>query len=896
MTPAAGTGKRLFLIDGNSLLYRSYYAIRGLANSKGFPTNAIYGFLTTLRKLMGTEKPDYLGIVFDTKGPTLRHQAFKDYKAHRKPMPEDLVVQVPVLKELISALRIPLYESPDYEADDVLASLARIAGGRGIHSIIVTTDKDLLQVVDAETSVYNPSKEIILDEAGVKEFFGVEAARVADVLSLQGDQSDNIPGVPGIGEKTARALIDEFGTLERLLSDTSRIRNPKVREKIEQNLDKLELSRQLVTIERGLDLAFDLNDFAPCEPDAAEAARIFKELEFASLLAEFVKNAPSRPRKYANILDEKELKALAAALKKAGSIAVDTETDSPFPTQARLVGMSFAMTPGEAFYIPLRHEYLGAPAQIPVKRALAILKEVLEDPAVKKTGQNIKYDLIVLRGEGIELRGIETDTMVLSYLLEPNWGKHSLERISLHYLGTAKQPYDRIAGKGRKQVTLDKVDIEAVGPYACLDADLALELGACLQGKVREAGLDGLYRDIERPLIDLLARMEVWGVKVDKQALNDLSDGFGADLGRLEKTIYELAGTEFNINSPQQLADILFRKLNLPATRKTKINKGFSTSIDILQELAPLHPLAKEVLEYRQAAKLKSTYADALPELIDPRTGRIHTCYNQTVASTGRLSSSEPNLQNIPARGELGKRFRRAFIPENGCLFLAADYSQIELRILAHLSEDPALVATFMEDRDIHEETAARVFGANAGLFPDEMRRRAKIINFSIIYGTSAFSLAKELGTSAGEAQQFIDRYYEKYPKVLEYLERQVDEAKKKGLSETLFGRIRQVPELRSPDRNIQQAGRRIALNMPIQGSAADIMKKAMLDVWREMEKRKLKTKMILQVHDELVFEVPENERNAVGTLVHERLEKAYALRVPLKAHLGWGPNWADAK
>ena len=375
-----------------------------------------------------------------------------------------------------------------------------------------------------------------------------------------------------------------------------------------------------------------------------------------------------------------------------------------------------------------------------------------------------------------------------------------------------------------------------------------------------------------------------------------LSDGFGADLSRLEKTIYELAGTEFNINSPQQLADILFRKLNLPATKKTKINKGFSTSIDILQELAPLHPLAKEVLEYRQAAKLKSTYADALPELIDPKTGRIHTCYNQTVASTGRLSSSEPNLQNIPARGELGKRFRRAFIPEKGCLLLAADYSQIELRILAHLSEDPALVATFLEDRDVHEETAARVFGANAGLFPDEMRRRAKIINFSIIYGTSAFSLAKELGTSAGEAQQFIDRYYEKYPKVLEYLERRVDEARKKGFSETIFGRIRQVPELRNPDRNIQQAGRRIALNMPIQGSAADIMKKAMLDVWREMEKRKLKAKMILQVHDELVFEVPEAERNAVGALVHERLEKAFALCVPLKAHLGWGPNWADAK
>jgi DNA polymerase-1 len=896
MTPGAGTGKRLFLIDGNSLLYRSYYAIRSLTNSKGFPTNAIYGFVTSLRKLIGTEKPDYLGIVFDTKGPTLRHQAFKDYKAQRKPMPEDLVVQIPVLKELITALRIPLYESQDYEADDVLASLARIAASRGIHSVIVTTDKDLLQVVDASTSVYNPSKEKTLDEDGVKEFFGVEAGRVADVLSLQGDQSDNIPGVPGIGEKTARTLIAEFGSLENLLTDTSRIRNPRVREKIEQNLETLELSRKLVTIERGLDLAFDLEEFAMSEPDAGEAARIFKDLEFASLLGDFVKNVPGPARKCTTVLDEKELKALAAALKKAGAFAVDTETDCEFPTQARLVGISFAMIPGEAYYVPLRHDYLGVPAQIPVERALAILQPVLEDPKVPKTGQNIKYDLIVLRGEGVELRGVETDTMVLSYLLEPNWGKHGLERIALHYLGTTKQPYESVAGKGRKQVTLDKVDIDAVAPYACLDADLTLELGGILREKVKEAGLEGLYRDIERPLIDLLARMEVWGVKVDTKALKDLSDGFGADLHRLEKTIYGLAGTEFNINSPQQLADILFRKLNLPATKKTKVNRGFSTSIDILQELAPLHPLAREVLEYRQASKLKSTYADALPELIDPKTGRIHTSYNQTVASTGRLSSSDPNLQNIPARGELGKRFRRAFVPEDGCIFLAADYSQIELRILAHLSDDPALVATFTEDRDIHEETAVRVFGETAGLFPDEMRRRAKIINFSIIYGTSAFSLAKELGTSAGEAQQFIDRYYEKYPKVREYLERQVDAAQKKGFSETIFGRIRQVPELRSSDRNIQQAGRRIALNMPIQGSAADIMKKAMLEVWAEMERRKLRTKMILQVHDELVFEVPEDERKAVGALVHERLEKVCALKVPLKAHLGWGANWADAK
>lgn len=888
--------KRLFLIDGNSLLYRSYYAIRQLSNSAGFPTNAIFGFVNTLKKLIEAEKPDYLGIVFDTKGPTVRHLLFKDYKAQRKPMPEDLVVQVPVLKKLIAALRIPLYESETYEADDVLASLARIASGRKVRSVIVTTDKDLLQVIDGMTSVYNPAKEITIDKAGVKGFFGAEASQVADVLSLWGDPSDNIPGVPGIGDKTAKSLIEEFGSLDNLLENLDRVKNPRVREKIEQNRETLEMSRKLVAIEKGLDLKFDLEAFALSEPDAGEAAKIFRELDFTSLLGAFVKPKAAGPKNDKVILDEGELRTLAAALKKAGRFALDTETDSPFPTRARLVGMSFAMKPGEAYYLPLRHEYLGAPPQVPVGRALDILKPILEDPEVLKIGQNIKYDLIVLAREGVELRGIDVDTMVLSYLLEPNWGKHGLEKIALHYLGTTKAPYASVVGKGKKQVTMDRVDIGQAAPYACLDADLTFELGTVLREKVRERKLDRLYGDIERPLIELLARMEIWGVKVDTRALKDLSDGLGTDLRRLEKMIYELAGQEFNINSPQQLSSILFNKLNLPATKKTKVNRSFSTSIDILQELAPLHPLAQYVLEYRQAAKLKSTYADALPLLIDPATGRIHTSYNQTVASTGRLSSSDPNLQNIPARGELGKRFRRAFIPEEADVFLAADYSQIELRILAHLSGDPALVETFLEDRDIHEETAARVFGESANLFKDEMRRRAKIINFSIIYGTSAFSLAKELGTSIGEAQKFIDRYYEKYPKVKEFLEKMVEDARDKGYSETILGRVRQVPELKQTDKVIQQAGRRIALNNPIQGSAADIMKKAMLDVWEEMKKRKLRSKMILQVHDELVFEVPENERENMEEIVRGRLENVCALRVPLKVHLGWGRNWADAK
>jgi DNA polymerase I len=898
MAPPEAKGRRLFLIDGNSLLYRAYYAIQKLATSQGFPTNAIFGFISTLRKIIEAEKPEYLGIVFDTKGPTLRHEAFKDYKAQRKPMPEDLVVQLPVLKKLIAALKIPLYESPGYEADDVLASLARLAAARGLHSVIVTTDKDLLQIVDSSTSVYNPSKEITIDEAGVMAFFGAEASQVADVLALWGDPSDNIPGVPGVGEKTAKSLIQEFGSLDNLLAGIDKIKNPRVRDNIVNNMATLDLSRKLVRIEDGLILDFDVGSFALSEPDAEETTKIFRDLEFTSLIKDFVKAPAERPRDYRMILDAAELESLAAGLKKAGAFALDTETDSPFPTRARLVGISFAMKAGEAFYVPLRHDYLGAPAQIPISRALAILRPVLEDARIKKAGQNIKYDLIVLRREGVELRGIEKDSMVLSYLLEPNWGKHGLERIALHYLGTTKRPYESVAGKGKNQVTMDKVDVASVTPYACQDADLALELGDLLWRKAESANVLGLYSEIELPLIDLLARMEIWGVKVDRHALKVLSDGFAAELRRLERAIYEVAGTEFNINSPKQLGEILFTKLSLPMNRKTKVTRGFSTSVDILQELAPLHPLAQFALEYRQAAKLKSTYADALPELINPETGRIHTSYNQTVASTGRLSSSDPNLQNIPARGELGRRFREAFVPEDGSLLLAADYSQIELRILAHLSNDPALVQTFLDDRDIHGETAARVFGEEeaAGPRKDEARRRAKIINFSIIYGTSAFSLAKELGTSNGEAQAFIDRYYAKYPKVREYLDRIVDETRDKGYSETIFGRIRQVPELRSGDKMIQAAGRRIALNTPIQGSAADVMKKAMLNIGNEIVRRKLQAKMILQVHDELVFEVPEEEKGAVQSLVHRAMEDVCSLRVPLKAHLGWGRNWAAAK
>ena len=808
-------------------------------------------------------------------------------------MPDDLAEQVPKLKEVLDALRIATAEFERYEADDVLATLAVRAAARDIRTVVVTTDKDLLQIIDRTTSVWNPSREMTVDESNVEEVFGAGAAAVVDVLALWGDASDNVPGVPGIGEKTAKSLIREFGTLDNLLGNLDRVKNPRVREKIEQNRAVLELSRRLVTVCRDLDVPLDLDRYAVQAPDEQETVRLFGELEFSSLLPNFLKSSRPSEKTFETVLDEGELRALAARIAAAGEVALDTETDSPAPTRARLVGMSFCLVPGEAYYVPVGHDYLGVPAQIPKKRALEILKPALEDAKVRKTGQNVKYDLIVLEREGVRLAGLDRDTMVLSYLLEPNWGRHGLEKLALHYLREAKTPYEEVAGKGKNGLTMDKVAVERAAPYACQDAALALELGRLLWDKVRERKLDRLYEEIERPLVGLLARMEILGVRVDPAVLKAMSKELEGELKRLEKEIHALAGGAFNINSPRQLAEVLFHKLGLAPARRTRITKGYSTSVDVLEDMAGLHPMIGFVLEYRQMAKLKSTYADALPALIDPATGRIHTSYNQTVASTGRLSSSEPNLQNIPARGPWGTRFRRAFVPDEGHLLLTADYSQIELRVLAHLSGDETLIRTFLEDRDVHEETARLVFGDAAG---EDARHRAKIINFSIIYGTSAFSLARELGTSSGEAQKFIDRYFAERPKVREYLDRVVDEARERGYSETLFGRQRQVPELRVPDRNIQQSGRRIALNNPIQGSAADIIKVAMLRAAGAIDKKKLRTRMILQVHDELVFEVPVKEKAAIEPLVREAMEGVAELRVPLKVRLGFGPNWADAK
>lgn len=888
--------KRLFLIDGHSLLYRAYYAIRHLTNSQGFPTNAIFGFLNMMRKIQETEKPDYLGIVFDAKGPTIRHEIYKEYKANRKPMPEDLAVQIPVLKKILKAMHILTTEHEKYEADDVLGSLAKKAAAKKIHSVLVSTDKDLYQLVNESTTMYNPAKEIHMDKKDVEKKFGVPPSQVVDVLALWGDSSDNIPGVPGVGEKTSKALLRRFHTIENLIANLDQIQKLSLREKIAKNLDLLRVSRQLVTIEQDLDIDLNLEDLSLSDPSYEDLIPLLQELEFSAMLSNLIEKQDKSEREYQAILSAEQLQNLVSRIKKLKCVSLDTETDSPLPTRARLVGMSFSVEPNQAFYLPLGHDYPDAPEQLSKEKAFRILGPVLSDPKIKKIGQNIKYDYIVLRKEGLELEGIDLDTMVLSYLLEPNWGKHNLGKLALSYLQKKSIPYEEIVGKGKNQVTMNAVAVERVVPYACQDADFALALSEQLWPRVKEHKLDGIYRKFDLPLIKVLADMETWGVKIDPDRLKDLSEEIQESLDRLSSRIFEISGEEFNLNSPSQLATVLFEKMGLPSSRKTKITRGYSTSVGVLQDLAQNFPIAQHALEYRQLAKLKSTYADALPLLINPGTGRIHTSYNQTVAATGRLSSSDPNLQNIPARGEWGPRFRQAFIPEKGHLFLSADYSQIELRVLAHLSEDPGLIETFIKDRDIHQETATRVFAGSRDLFPEEQRRRAKIINFSIIYGASAFSLAKELGASNAEAQAFIDLYYEKYPKVKEYLEQSVADALETGVAETLFGRKRQVPELKQKDRSAQQFGRRIALNTPIQGTAADLMKKAMIDIQKAITNQKLGAKMLLQVHDELVFEVPKSEVEKTEALVKERMENVSPMRVPLKVHLGLGANWAEAK
>ena len=900
----------LYLIDGNSYIYRAFYAIKGLSNASGFPTNAIFGFTNMLLKVLREKKPDYFAIVFDSPVPTERHKTYEAYKAHRPGMPDELKLQIQPIKEIINAFNISNIEIEGYEADDVLGTIAKKAEKEGLDVYIITSDKDINQVLSPKIKTYDTMKDKITEEKDVVERFGVEPSRFPEIIALMGDASDNIPGVHGIGEKTAVSLLKEFGSIDNIIQNHSRIKKPKLKEAISENIENIKLSLKLATIDTNVPLEISIEEFKPKEPDRTKLLEFLRKFEFSSLIRLIPEgeNAFSHDAKYIIILDKDTFESAVASIKN--EVAIDTETTSKSPMTAELVGISFSIEPEKAYYIPLAHSYLGAPKQLSKEYVLGKLKMILENPGIKKIGHNIKYDLIVLKNEinppsppfskggmggfsneKIQIKGIAFDTMLASYLLNPNKTNHNLEDVSMTYLSIKKLSFNDITDKGKKNFR--EVSIEDATKYSGEDAAVTLKLKYILETEIEKEGLAKLFCDIEMPLIEVLADIEIAGIKIDLPLMEGFSKELEKELAGIEKRIYFLAGEEFNINSPKQLQEILFEKLGLRTLKKTKT--GFSTDVGVLEELALEHELPKEILEHRTLSKLKNTYVDALPKLVNPHTGRLHTSFNQTVTATGRLSSSDPNLQNIPIRGEWGKRIREAFISENGCLLLSSDYSQIELRVLAHLSQDEGFIEIFRNDGDIHTRTACELFGMTPENITPEIRRRAKAVNFGIVYGISPYGLSQQLGIYPEEAKLYIDTYFMRHSGVKNYIDTKINEATETGYVSTIFQRKRAIPELKSTNKNIRQLGERLAMNTPIQGSAADIIKIAMINIHKRLKKEGLKTKMLLQVHDELLFEAPIEEKDKVKILVKEEMEQAVELLVPIKVDIGVGKNWAEA-
>lgn len=880
----------LYLIDGNSYIYRAFYAIRNLSNSKGFPTNAIYGFTTMLLKVIKDRRPEYLAIAFDEKGPTVRHEEFAEYKAHRKPMPDDLIPQVPRIREMVRAFNIPVLAQTGYEADDIIGTVAKRAVADGYDVVIVSGDKDLLQLVNERVTMYDTMKDKNYTPAEVMERYGVPPHAMTEVMGLMGDASDNIPGVPGIGEKTAISLVKEYGSLERIFAAAETISKPKLRESILANIELARLSRRLATVITDLPVEVDYAHFLMGESDADALIRLFKEFEFSSLLKEVAIAASTEEANYRTVDTWEEFDALLDILAGSPRFAVDTETTGKDPMRADLVGLSFSTDAGIGWYIPLGHNYEGCPAQLSREIVLERLRPVLESPDKEKVGQNIKYDFIVLKRAGIDLAGIAFDTMVASYCLNPGRTSHSLEAIALEHLNYRMLTYAEVCGTGARQIPFSQVRVDIATRYSAEDADITWRLAGLLGPRIAEESLNGLFTGLEMPLVEVLAAMEMNGVKIDAELLGRMSIEIDEKTRSLTTRIHSLAGREFNINSPKQLAEILFEELKLPTVKKTKT--GYSTDVEVLEVLAGRHDLPAAILEFRSLSKLKSTYVDVLPAMINPETGRVHTSFNQTVTATGRLSSSEPNLQNIPIRTDLGRRIREAFIAEPGCMLLSADYSQIELRILAHLSQDPILIDSFQRDEDIHTRTASEVFGVFPQMVTPDMRRQAKVVNFGILYGMSPHGLSQDLGISQREAKRYIDSYFARYPRVKGFLDGILAQGREKGYVTTLMGRKRYVPELLSGNAVARQAGERTAINTPIQGTAADIIKAAMIIIQRRIIRERLRSRMTMQVHDELVFEVPADELETMKALVKEEMEGVVSLAVPVKVDLEVGLNW----
>ena len=887
---------RVFLIDGSSYVYRAFFAVRSLATSKGMPTNAVFGFTNMLLKVIKTHKPEAVGVVFDAPGRTFRDDLYKDYKATRDAAPEDLVRQLPYIKRVPEALNVEMLEVPGVEADDVLGTLACQALAKGWEVLIVTGDKDFMQLVTKKADapepgirLYDDMKERWIGIDEVKEKFGVPPEKVVDVLALIGDTSDNIPGVRGIGPKFAAELIQQCGSVEEILKDISKCKN-RFRAALEAGRADAVLSKTLATIRRDVPVSFDPERFARRDGDREKLSALFRELEFTQLLrqvdAEGPKTQTFKLDEYRLILDRPALDALVKEISAADTLSVDLETTSPDPMRAKIVGISLCAAPGRAAYIPVGHVYLGAPAQLPLAEVLAALKPAFESPRIRKIGQNETYDALILRRNGVELGPLVFDTMVGAYLLDPDRGPFNLETLAKKWLGHDKHLFEDMTGKGKDKLTFDQVPVDKARDYSGEDSDIVLRLAPILEKRVRDDGLGGLLDTMELPLLKVLMELEGNGVRIDTAYFAGLSRDFEKRMTATLLDLHRIAGESFNPDSPKQLQRILFEKLKLDSGKRTKT--GFSTDASVLEKLAAEHEFPRKLLEHRVLAKLKGTYIDALPQLVNPETGRIHTSYNQAVAATGRLSSSDPNLQNIPVRTAEGRLIRKGFVPEPGRVLVSADYSQIELRILAHMAADDNLRAAFREGVDVHSATAKEVFGETG----DEARNRAKAINFGIIYGMSGYGLAQRLGIDTKTAQDYIDRYFARYPAVKAWLAGTIEEGRARGYVTTMFGRRRYVPDLKSANRVLAGAAERVAVNAPIQGTAADLMKLAMIRV-----SSKLKgggALLILQVHDELVLEVPEGRREEVEALVRAEMEGVHPMSVPLKVDVSRGPNWAD--
>jgi DNA polymerase-1 len=883
-------GRLLYLIDGSSYIYRAYHAIRHLSNSKGFPTNAIFGFSKMLLKLISEESPRYLGLVFDVKGPTFRHALYEDYKATRPPMPEELAFQIPYIHTIAKHLRLAVIEKEGFEADDVIGTLARLAEEDGFNVIVVTGDKDFRQIISPHTTLWDTMKDKHMNGEILKEELGVSPEKMVEIAGLSGDSSDNIPGVPGIGEKTAAELIREFGDIEGVFKNLHAIKKKKLKENLERSYEKAVLSKKLATIDRSVPLEHAIEDLAVGEPDAEALAALFRELEFRDLMEQFSRPKESMEKDYRLVLSEEEFLDLVRNVKKSGLVALDMQIAGDRPMRSVLVGASLCSEKSKAYYIPLTHTIETAPV---FKRAF---DDLLGDETVLKIGHNLKPAILVARSQGIELRGIHFDAMVASYVLNPGLRQHDLGHLSQRFFDHKLTSYQEVVGKGKSQVSFLEIDPLQAKDYSCEIAEMSFRLKDMLEEQLRSDMNEGLFYDMEMKLIAVLADMEWQGIKVDTDFLRDLSGRYSVQLKQIEREIYEEAGFEFNINSPQQLGYVLFEKLQLPVQKKTTKTKSYSTDVSVLTKLTAFpSKIPKHLLRYRTLSKLQSTYIDALIELVDPKTGRIHTSFNQTVTATGRLSSSDPNLQNIPVRGEEGREIRKSFVAEKGCYLLSADYSQIELRIFAHYSEDPAFLEAFSKGEDIHARTASEVLGVPVDQVTPDMRRIAKAINFGIIYGMGPQSLSEGLGIDLKSAKEYISAYYRKYQGVTRYREASIQSARETGYVTTLFNRRRYLPDILHENRVIRAEAERMAVNTPIQGTAADLIKKAMIRIHDKLKKEKSKSRMLLQVHDELLFEVPEEEVNSIGAMVKEEMEGVYPLRVPLGVDTKIGRNWDEA-